>query len=419
MKKLALILILNISLLFSPPPVAGTTDPNGRYVSLNRYTGFFLNPDSYGFIFPAISPRQLMQPLAQRQNRPLYILAGSAVGYSITVLTWPVHKYLQHFYGKFWRGTYPPDRILLTGNFYLGYFILNILVLWLALYLFERIFYHIIKPSQFSDYAMYLLMVFIASNPTTKAFFWTVHQQMFNLLTPLLCVYILSRSYQLEKPLSFSQMAFVFLLGGFLLLVYGNFILLLPVLVFFYISHEKKFSITMNRIAGLLLCLALIILFFIPTISWIWILKQHGVIYFNTEIRDYHQLIWIPESLQQSLKIFTQKLLLNTGYFFQTMHQLLILLIFSVVILYSEKIKDSLRSEMMIRVLFVFFCFLLFYWILGYYRERLTNTLIPVIICLWLVALGQKITEKKMIFKLGSLALIWHFYVLTSYGPFY
>ena len=34
---------------------------------------------------------------------------------------------------------------------------------------------------------------------------------------------------------------------------------------------------------------------------------------------------------------------------------------------------------MMIRVLFVFFCFLLFYWILGYYQERLTNTLIPVI----------------------------------------
>ena len=419
MKKLFLILILNVSLLFSPAPVAGTTDPNGRYVSLNRYTGFFLNPDSYGFIFPAISPRQLMQPFAQRQNRPLYILAGSVMGYSITFLTWPVHSQLQNFYRKFWRGTYPPDRILLTGNFYLGYFILNISVLWLALYLFERIFYQVVKPTRLSDYAMFLLMVFIASNPITKAFFWTVHQQMFNLLTPLLCIYFLLKSDQLEKPLSFSQMASVFLLGGFLLLVYGNFILLLPVLVFFFISHEKKFRITKNRIAGLFQSLALIILFFFPTLSWIWILKLHGVVYFNTEIRDYHQLIWIWETLQQSVKIFAQKLLLYTGYFFQTMRQLLILAIFSAVILFSEKIKVSLKSEMMIRTFFVFFCFLLFYWILGYYRERLTNTLIPVIVCLWLVALGQKITDKKMIFKLGSLALIWHLYVLTSYGPFY
>src|SRR4029077_21092530 len=105
MKKLFLILILNVSLLFSPAPIAGTTDPNGRYVSLNRYAGFFLNPDTYGYIFPAISPKQLMQPSAQRQSRPLYILACSAIGYSITFLTTPIHRQLLNFYRKFWRGT--------------------------------------------------------------------------------------------------------------------------------------------------------------------------------------------------------------------------------------------------------------------------------------------------------------------------
>jgi hypothetical protein len=417
MKKLFLILILNVSLLFSRAPVAGTTDPNGRYVSLNRYAGFFLNPDSYGYIFPAISPRQLMQPFAQRQNRPLYILAGSVMGYSITFLTWPVHGQLQNFYKKFWRGTYPSGRILLTGNFYLGYFILNVSVLWLALYLFERIFYQIVKRTRFSEYVMFLLMVFIASNPVTKAFFWTVHQQMFNLFTPLLCIYFLMSSDRIEKHLSFLQMASVFLLGGFLLLMYGNFILLLPVLVFCFVNHEKKFS--KNLVVSVLKAFTVILLFFIPTVFWIWILKLYGVVYSNTEIRDYHQLIWICETLQQSVIIFMQKLLLNTGYFFQTIHQLLILAIFSVVILFSEKIKVSIKSDMMVRMFFVFFCFLLFYWLLGYYSERLTNTLIPVIVCLWLVALGQKITEKKMIFKIGSLVLIWHLNVLISYGPFY
>jgi hypothetical protein len=116
---------LNISLLFSRAPVAVTKDPNGRYINLNRFAGFFLNPDTYEYIYPAISPLQLIRPFAQRQNRPLYILAGTAMGYSITFFTWPVHSQLLNIYRKFWRGTYPQDRILLTGNFYLGYFALK------------------------------------------------------------------------------------------------------------------------------------------------------------------------------------------------------------------------------------------------------------------------------------------------------
>jgi hypothetical protein len=199
--------------------------------------------------------------------------------------------------------------------------------------------------------------------------------------------------------------------------VYGNFILLLPALVLCFFNHEKKYS--KNQGVSVLKALAIILFFFVPTVTWIWILKLRGVVYYNTEIRDYHQLFWMWETLQQSVKIFIQIFFLNTWYFIQTMQELLILAIFSTVILFSEKINNSLATEMMARVFFVFICFLLFYWLLGYYRERFTNTLIPIIVCFWIVALGQKITENKVILKLGSLALIWHLYVLTSYGPFY
>src|SRR5450631_2953395 len=200
MKKLLFILVLNISLLFSPPPIAGTTDPNGRYISLNRFAGFFLNPDTYGFIFPAIHPKLLFEDHALRQSRPLFILAGSAVGYSITFLSWPIHRQLQNLYRKFYRGIYPKENILLIGNFYLGFILLNILVLWMALYFFEKIFYILINCPKTEVLAMYLLMVFVISNPVTKAFFWTVHQQMFAFLTPLLCFYILLRFRQSESP---------------------------------------------------------------------------------------------------------------------------------------------------------------------------------------------------------------------------
>src|SRR5450631_1184016 len=203
MKKLLFILVLNISLLFSPPPIAGTTDPNGRYISLNRFAGFFLNPDTYGFIFPAIHPKLLFEDHALRQSRPLFILAGSVMGYSVTFLSWPVHQQLQNFYGKFYRGIYGKENILLIGNFYLGFILLNILILWLALFLFEKIFYILVKRPETENVSMYLLMVFIVSNPVTKAFFWTVHQQMFAFLTPLLCFYILLRFRNSNSPGSF------------------------------------------------------------------------------------------------------------------------------------------------------------------------------------------------------------------------
>ena len=138
MKKLILILLLNISLLFSPSPVPGTTIAYGRYVSLNRHAGFFINPDAYGFILPAISPKQLFEYQSQRQNRPLFVIAGSAIGYTINFLTYPIHRPLLELYGKFWRGAYPKEKIISLGNFYLGFILLNILILWLSLFYLKK-----------------------------------------------------------------------------------------------------------------------------------------------------------------------------------------------------------------------------------------------------------------------------------------
>jgi hypothetical protein len=418
MKKLLLILLVNVSLLFSPPPKAGTTDPNGRYVSLTRNAGFFLNPDTYGFIFPSISPKQLLEYHAQRQNRPLFILAGSAIGYSINFLTLPFHKYLVLFYGKFWRGSYPEEKILFIGNFYIGYVLLNIFILWISLFLFERIFYLLVERTEISEYAMFLLMVFIVSNPLTKAFFWTVHTQMFALLTPLLCLYTLFRFSRLETAVSFRCLAGIFFSGGILLLVYGNFILLLPALLYCIIFQDKKFNELKHWLSVLTKACILSLTFFIPTISWIVILKYNGVVYYNFEMDQFHHYVWIPQTLHLSFGTFVRQFGLNSVAFFQTMRQLLILLIFSIIIFTYGKIKISWKNEFMMSTLYVFFYFFLFYWLLGAYFERLTSTLIPLFVCSWVVVLQQKMADKKMIFVLSSLALTWHIYMLSSYGPY-
>jgi hypothetical protein len=417
MKKLLIILILNISLLFSPSPVPGTTDPNGRYVHLNRQMGFFLNPDTYGFILTAIDPSQLFADKNLRQARPLFILIGTATGYTINLLTSPFHHKLIEFYRKFWRGIYPERLILLMGNFYLGYFLLNVLVLWLSLYLFEKVFDLLVTPGRPANYVKYILMVFIVSNPITKAFFWTVHQQMFAFLTPLLCIYLLLRLCRLKSPFSLLEWASAFFAGGILLLVYGNFLLLLPVLIYAF-CQSVQWDRFKNRIVFLPEILGMVLIFFTPTLLWIGLLKLNGTAYYFFETNYYHELVWIPESIQQSPALFFHRLGIFTLEYLNTMKWLVIMIVFSLIIFFTIKIKISLSSEPVRNTVFIFGCFFLFYWLLGFYDERLTNTLIPIFICFWIAAIGNKISTRKMIIVSGSLAITWHLYVLLSYGPF-
>ena len=419
MKKLILILLLNFSLLFSPSPIPGTTIAYGRYVSLNRHAGFFINPDAYGFILPAISPKQLLEFHSQRQNRPLFVVAGSAMGYTINLLTYPIRHPLMELYGKFWRGAYPKEQIFSLGNFYAGFILLNILILWLALFLFEKIFNILVGATPGSRLPMFLLMVFFVSNPVTKAFFWTVHQQMFALLTPLLCIYILIRFNTREYPVSFKQTALIYLLGGLLLLVYGNFILLLPSLLFAFIYQEIKRGNLKNWFSLLLKTGMLTGIFFIPTLAWIEILHMNGVEYYNFEMKVYHHLVWIPETLHQSFELFFQQLIANTVEYFLTMRVILIWILSSLVIFFFGKIRLTGIPRLFLEITYVFLYSFLFYWILGAYFERLTYTLIPILVCFWLVVLGSQLTGKRITFILSSLALSWHLYILMSYGPFY
>ncbi|HVY73938.1 MAG TPA: hypothetical protein VG890_03855 [Puia sp.] len=418
MKKILLILILNICLLFSPPPKAGTTDPNGRYVSLGHGAGFFLNPDTFGFIFPAINPGLLFANQSLRQARPLFILMGSAAGYSVMFLTWPVHRQLTEQYSKYWRGTYPKTKILLLGNFYLGYLLLNMLILWTALYLFERIFLIYVGKPKYGEIALYFLMVFIASNPVTKAFFWTVHQQMFAFFTPLLCIYLLIWFDRRPQSVSAKKMATLTIAGGTLLLVYGNFILLLPALLFGFIRN--RIGNCQNKTAFLLSgMLSISALFLLPTFCWIGILKIMGIPYYNFEIQWYHQVVWIPETWSQSAALFFARLGQFSLEYLRTMDHLAILGVFSLIVFITGKRNGIRRTEHLHPVLVVFGSFFLFYWLLGFYESRLTDSLIPVVICFWIFLLHQQVAKIREMVVLGGLALCWHLYVLLSYGPFY
>ncbi len=367
MKKLLLILFVNFTLLFSPASRPATTDPYGRYVHLNSHMSFFLNSDTYGFILTAIDPSQLLTYHHQRQSRPLFILAGTVVGYSVNALTWPVHRQLTSFYRTFWRGSYPAKQILLIGNFYFGYFLINILVLWLSLYLFEKIFNLLLAPGVSPDYLKYIFMIFIVANPITKVFFWAIHKQMFAFLTPLLCIYILLHFKQRNLPVSLLRWGMIFFAAGLLLLVYGNFLMLIPVLLYAFLRDNGWSRLKSQKVLPVF-CLLLICS--VPTIAWLGILKLHGMVYFNFEMRYAHELIWIPESLRQSTGIFFHNLGSFTIEYMKTMLCLVILLFFSFVIFLAAKVKILFHEQSVRDTAFVFTCFFLFYWILQRTTEK-------------------------------------------------
>jgi hypothetical protein len=100
------------------------------------------------------------------------------------------------------------------------------------------------------------------------------------------------------------------------------------------------------------------------------------------------------------------------------MPEFFLMLAGTIIILITGRVKPTFKGDLFFSWLFVFLCFLTFYWVLGFYEERLTNTLIPIIVCFWILIIGTKITEKKFTLILSSLALTWHLYVLLSYGPF-
>jgi hypothetical protein len=305
--------------------------------------------------------------------------------------------------------------MFITANFYIAFILINITILWLSLFLFEKICTTIFSTEKLPVYSMYALMVFIVSNPVTKVFFWAVHQQMFAFFTPLFCVYILLNLIKKGALLNYGRLILLSFTSGILLLVYGSFILLLPVLVFGFCNNYLRFN--KNKLPGLLSkSLLLIMLFAIPTVAWILFLKTNGVNYYNFEITEYRQLIWIKDSLTTGT--FWKSSLENTLRYIATLKYIFSFLAAFFIVLFAPRIK-LFKYDMAVKgTLFIFLSFFLFYLILGFYQERLSYTLIPIILCLFIIFCKEDLYKKKMVYILCSFAVCWHLYVLLSYGPF-
>lgn len=383
----------------------------GHYAQVGPGLGFVVNHDSYGYLAVAQEPGKLLLPQEVRQSRPLYALLGAAVGYPLAALLGLASRV-----GL--APPWPPEDVAFYG-FYSGFVMLNGLVLLLALWLFRQLF-DVFTAGQGSKAEFYALAWVLVANPITKAFFWTAHQQMFAFLVPLFCLWLAIRLRQ-GRVLPWAGLSELALGLGVLPLVYGSFVLVWPALAFGMLRFGDATPPSWANRFGRLALSAL--LFGLPTLGWILLLKLVGTTYYNHEAERFHQLVWLLDArhlpLADAASLVGSKLL----EYLASIQLMGFWLLGSAGLYAATRWRTRAQAAQVLPAMagaalaWVSGCFVAFFALLGYYPERLAFTLLPLVLCL-LVALLPRWPRCYAQPAALAVAAGWYLYVLLSYGPF-
>lgn len=421
-KYATIVLLIAISFLFaSPPPHSKGPDKDCpvNYIRLNNFTGFSMNCDAIEYIGASVNPGYLFQQNYKRQSRPLYLLAGSLAGYSIYYLSYPFHKAINKKASVYFHNDLPQNKVSLYLSHYAGLVLINLIILIISLLLFEKILHHFTGSWKNGVWLNIILLILLISNHVTKTFFWTPHQQMFNTLLPLLCIWLFSSI--LKNNYSISKLCFASLLYGILLLFYGSFLLLLPIMI---IAILYKHKIILNQsIFHTIKQLALpVIIFCLPVITWIIILKLTGVNFYSWEINYFREFVWITDAMKSSDRNLPRELIQNLSIYIKTFAISFFPISFLAItyVLYKAKPANHLSNKSKhLNVVFISVgvIIFIFFWLMGYYTDRLTYTINPVLICYAAILLNDIKLRRTKIMIIVLLILCWHIFILLNETP--
>lgn len=175
---------------------------------------------------------------------------------------------------------------------YIAFIFINFLVLMATVILFDNIFI----DKQIISIRVILLSTFLIANYLTKSYFWYPQTTLFNLLLPVFAVYI--TYHILTSPsLSFKKLLGISLLAGFLVLCYGSFYMMLPIMIVAYLVRifwlNKCDHVTdianhcVAKISGMIIAISL------PALLWILIIISKTGSYYDSELQQYRSFLWI------------------------------------------------------------------------------------------------------------------------------
>jgi 4-amino-4-deoxy-L-arabinose transferase-like glycosyltransferase len=271
--------------------------------------GFGLNCDSPEFMWLARDPSGLLKPESPRQARPGLIIAAAIVQMPISLVV-PYRAPPQ----PIGQGT--DDTAAIVRSFqnnlptYLAYILLNIGILLVGFFLTRRIMERD-TDSRAIDPASGLIILstgfLLVANDVTKAFVWSPHTQMFNILVPVLSLYVILR---LLRGGLFER-SFVLSIGlatGLGMIAYPFFALVtacaIPPTVWTVIRDRK------HRQIGTVHLAALIALSIAPSLLWYAFVRAKTGAFFQYEMAQ-GQVVWMANAWAKGMGPFLGQWLKN------------------------------------------------------------------------------------------------------------
>jgi hypothetical protein len=342
-----------------------------------------LNCDSIAFMALAHHPGQILQPRDLRQSRPGYV----ALAALSTHILGPAAKSLG------WDQAFKQ-----RDSAYIPLILINLILLLAAVFLLTLLLRRLGAPPVLIVPALCLLLV---ANDVTKAFFWTPHQQIFELLVPVATITL--ACWVMRTRPGWRGIAVTGLAIGLASLVYASVLITVAVLVLILLTRRR----TGRRLAGVLGAA-----FALPQLAWIGVCEVVAGSYYSYEMKRYHEFTWLPEAAKHgphSLYVWVQaNWVVTVREFVWTAGLPLLFLLGLVIAAVVAGIRLTPASEDERQILtatgLTIGCSVLFTFGLGIFTTRIMYHVFPAVL-----VLAGWITEKLM----ASPRVGWRFAILT------
>ncbi len=296
--------LLGVGLLIGPR--LATNDEAGYNcvgsVALAGPFGFELNCDSPEFMWLARDPAGLLDHLNSRQSRPGLILLAALITAPLSLVVAPDGPPTPVY-----QGLYDPLRVAATFDqdrpAYLAYILINLAIVLASFQVLRRA---IDRGQRVRGLAEAIILaaigLLLVANDVTKAFLWSPHTQLFNILVPVLAVAATRRviaDRRLERSFALATGAVV----GLGMLAYPAFAvipvcLLPPAAVGMLrrpLAAARRRDLASLGLLGLLSAA--------PSALWYAYLHVAAAQVFYAEL-DLREVVWMKDALAQGLGTF-------------------------------------------------------------------------------------------------------------------
>ena len=300
-------------LLVGPPlPPATARKYCVTSITLPGRLRLILNCDSPTFMRDARRPARLLEAGSVRQSRPVFVLAGTVAGAILS----PLARLLRPFVPQHPGATQHDPAKLRFGMQallpqFLGYVAINIGLLLLTFMLYWQCVAGdaaLSGPMARIGFWIGTLLIF---NDVVRAFIWSPHTQMFNLVLPAIGVALILN----DRRRSMARLGLYACGMGIGILAYAAWALLFPCLIIAETATGWRTGRLLQGGRPLGRYAVLAMLCALPTALWFGFLYIAVGSVSVPETSRYHEVVWIPQTLQIGFGAFLFTALRFLGFF--------------------------------------------------------------------------------------------------------